>query len=232
MIRPGGAIHAMAGHGLNRLRPAAPQHSQRPRQEIHRHLAFRPQHAEPPFHGERDSGSGNGSRPPTRKPQPRHSEIRMVRCYGRPHRLHRFRLAARQFHDQVQIMDHQVQHHGDIQAARAEGRGAHRLKRQRPPAGRGCHHGPKGSREAFNMPHLQDSPLPSRERNQLIRLIQARRDGLFDEDMPPRRQGLFGQRIVKARGGGDDHGLRRCDHGFGCKRRGADLPGNLGRPFE
>ena len=25
MIRPGGAIHAMAGHGLDRLRPAAPQ---------------------------------------------------------------------------------------------------------------------------------------------------------------------------------------------------------------
>ena len=129
-------------------------------------------------------------------------------------------------------MDHQVQHHGDIQAARAEGRGAHRFKRQRPPTGRRRHHGPKGSRKAFNMPHLQDAPLASRERNQPIRLIQARRDGLFDKDMPPRRQGLSGQRIVKARGGRDDQGVRRSNHGFGRQGGGADLPGDLGRPIE
>ena len=82
------------------------------------------------------------------------------------------------------------------------------------------------------MPNLQDSPLARGQRNQPIRLIQARRDGLFDEDMPPRRQRLFGQRIVKARGRGDDHRLRRCDHGFRRQRRGAHLPGDLRRPIE
>ena len=69
------------------------------------------------------------------------------------------------------------------------------------------------------------------QRNQPIRLIKAGGDGLFDKDMPPRRKRLFRQRVMKPRGGGDDHRLGRRDHFLGRQGRGAHLPGDLGGPL-
>ena len=130
-------------------------------------------------------------------------------------------------------MDHEVQHHRDVQAPWAERRGAHRLKGQRPATGRGRHHGPKCRRKAFNMANLQDPPLPGGQRNQPIRLIKARRYGFFDKDMPAGRKGLFRQRVMKAGRCRNNHSLRRRDHGLrrqgGCADLGGDLRGPVGR---
>ena len=78
MICPGGAIHAMARHGLQLFGPTAPQHRERAGQKIHCHFALGPQYAEPPFHGQRNTRRRDGSRPPTRESEPRDGEIRML----------------------------------------------------------------------------------------------------------------------------------------------------------
>jgi hypothetical protein len=90
---------------------------------------------------------------------------------------------SRQGQDQVDVVDHQVEHHRDIQAARPEWRGAHGLPGQRGVAARRGQHGAEGGREALDMADLQH-PAPRGGERPALRLSSVA-ERLLDEQVPP-----------------------------------------------
>ncbi len=114
-----------------------------------------------------------------------------------------YRRAHKAEHD-VQVVDHQVQHHVDVQRAAVEDAEAVGFEKHRPVDQR-LGRGDRGV-EALQQAYLQDLPAGCRLPDQGIGLGQGDGDGLFQQDIESLGQSLGGHGIM--RGGGHADGDR------------------------
>jgi hypothetical protein len=101
-------------------------------EEVDAGLAPCAEDAQAPLHPDADAAGGDGRARAALEAQMGDGEVRMLRhdaAAGRPH-LGEGRGGEAQH--QVEVVDHQVEHHRDIEAARAEGGDAGRLEAHRP----------------------------------------------------------------------------------------------------
>jgi hypothetical protein len=174
------------------------------RQEVDAGIALGAEHAQAAFHLQAGAAGGDGGLGAAGKPQPGIGDVHPVRLHRGPHRLHILHCAAGQRDDEVEVMDHQIQHHGDIQPARPEGRDPHRLHIKWPADPGGGEQGGEAGPEALHMTDLDDLACLGGQGHQGIGLFQRRRDGLLHEDVLAGLQHGRGQLEVEGGGRGDD----------------------------
>ena len=107
--------------------------------------------------------------------------------------------------NQVHVVDHQVQHHIDIQAARAEQVHAVDLEEQRQRDA--LFEGQNGGVEALQVAHLQDAASARGGLDQAVGGGQIDGDGLFHQDIDPGGEQVAADIGVDRGGRGDDRGV-------------------------
>ena len=115
--------------------------------------------------------------------------------------------AAGQVQDQVEVVDHEIEHDGDVGAARLEGGEALALEVERMVQQR--LRGPQRLVEALDVPDLQLDALPRRLGDQLVGLAHGGGERLFHEHGHAAPQHLQTDLGVVRRGDGDGDGAHR-----------------------
>jgi hypothetical protein len=138
--------------------------------------------------------------------------------------VHPLRLLARQHQQQVEIVNHHVQHHAHVDAAerhRADAVHLDEPRRDRPQRLDRAHHGVV----THDVPHLQDRPGPLGRLGDRLPLLRVRRQGLFDQARHLLRQQHLRRRAVVRRRRGDRH------HVHPHREQLLDLGERLAAPF-
>ena len=94
----------------------------------------------------------------------------------------------------VNVVNHQVEHHAHVVDARGKRPDALGLQEKGRADGSGDV--ADGAVEALDVSHLKHQVVPRSDVQQLLGLAGTRRNGFFDEDMNAHLQGLFSYRVV------------------------------------
>ncbi len=118
-----------------------------------------------------------------------------IRETGRPHRGE----------DEVDVVDHEVEHDGDVRAARDEDAQPVRLDEPRTREDREGR--ADGGVEALGVTHLDEKTALARGRHEVAGLLEGRGDRLLDEDVNAAFEAPAGHAVVGARGHRDHGGV-------------------------
>src|SRR6266702_258205 len=132
------------------------------------------------------------------KLQPNVRNVHLPRQHRQAHGAHLAHRLANQLHHNVQIVDHQIQHHVDVQRSRRKHAQPVYLKKHRPVEQLAqCQH---GWIEPLQMPHLHHAPTLPRRPDNLVRLCETRRQRLLDQQIDAARHQLLRTRRMMHRG--------------------------------
>jgi hypothetical protein len=96
---------------------------------------------------------------------------------------------------QIDVVNHEIEHDGDVGATRIERREAIAL--DEPGRAHVRQRRPNGAVESLDVAGLHDHTRSPREREQLVRLLEADRDWLLDEDVLSTFQGCLRDDVMR-----------------------------------
>ncbi len=177
--------------------------------EIDSEITRRAEDAHPALGAGGDATSGNAGDGTRGEANAGIGDVLLVTGDGRTDSIDAFDLAVGQRQDQVEVVDHEIEHDGNIGAACFECAGAGGFQVERA-AGAGDK-GRVGGGEALEMADLENGAIVARELSEVIRISQCGSDGFLDQDVAAGAEGLAGDGVVRVGGDRDDKGLRGGD---------------------
>src|SRR5438270_3363491 len=145
---------------------------------------------------------------------PRVGDVEHWSQHRHPHRGDLARVRSDECQQQIDVVDHQIEHHGDVRAAEAERRQS--LAVDEPRTLDVWKRRPHRAVESFDVSDLHDDPALLRQIEQGIRFLKRRRNRLLDEDVPTSVDRRAGNRKMLRCRYHDDHCIRCVEQRIKC----------------
>ncbi len=224
MVLPGGLLHVEPVQTRDRLAFAAANHAQAAIGEIERDVAVLGENAHLPLGAGGDTAGGDRGHRARGEADTRVGDVLVRARDSGADRIHPLDRAIDEGQHQVEVVDHQVQDHRHICAARLErgDAGGLDVKGRPDPAGQCAIRGG----ETFQMADLENKAPFIRQSRHLVGFSEGGGDGFFHQHVLARYQGGFRDREVHRGRHRDDQRVARLQQLGERKVSSASLGGN------